>query len=64
MIMLDRRALEELKARIADRYNASELADLLNIAVEDLIEIYIDKILRSSYLLEEVGYEAEEIDPE
>ncbi len=60
--MLDRRALDELKARIADRYTAAELVDLLGVPVEDIIEEYINRILRSELLLEEVGYENEEVE--
>lgn len=58
--MLNRQALDELKARLADRFTAAELADLLDISVEDLIEEYIDRILRSPEVLEVVGYEQEE----
>ncbi len=60
--MLDRRALDELKARIADRYTAAELVDLLDVPVEDIIEEYINRILASELLLEEVGYSDEDID--
>lgn len=60
--MLDRRALDELKARIADRYTAAELVDLLDVSVEDIIEEYINRILRSELLLEEVGYLDEDIE--
>ncbi len=35
----------EIKARLADRYTAAELCDLLDIDVEDIIDIYWDKIL-------------------
>ena len=54
--MLDRRALDELKARIADRFTAAELVDMLDVHVESIIEEYIEKILASELLLEEVGY--------
>ena len=60
--MLDRRALDELKARIADRFTAMELVDLLDVAVEDIIEEYINNILASELLLEECGYQDEDID--
>lgn len=60
--MLDRRALDELKARIADRYTAAELVDLLDVSVENIIEEYINRILASELLMEEVGYTTEDID--
>lgn len=60
--MLDRQALDELKARLADRYTAMELVDLLAIPVEAIIEEYIENILASELLLEEVGYTDEDID--
>ena len=54
---MDNQALiTELKARLADRYTAAELVELLDCAVEDIIEIYEERILRSHMLLEEVGY--------
>lgn len=58
--MLNRQDLDELKARLADRFTAAELVDLLDVSVEDIIEEYISRILRYSELLEEVGYEAQE----
>ena len=60
--MLDRRALDELKARIADRYTAAELVDLLGVSVEDIIEEYISLILENSELLEEAGFQEEDAD--
>lgn len=58
--MLDRQALDELKARIADRYTAAELVDLLDVSVEDILEEYIHLVLRKAELLEEVGYNEED----
>ena len=60
--MLNRQALEELKARIADRYTAAELVDLLGVSVEDIIEEYISLILENSELLEEAGFQEEDAD--
>lgn len=58
--MFDRQVLDELKARLADRYTAAELVDLLDIAVEDIIEEYLSVILANAELLEEVGMQVEE----
>lgn len=60
--MFDRQVLDELKARLADRYTAAELVDLLDVSVEEIIEEYISRILDSPDLLEEVGYTEEEME--
>ena len=53
-MMIDDRLVQEFKDRLADRYTASEIAELLDIPVEDLIETYWDKF--PLWILEEVGY--------
>ena len=58
--MLDREMIEELMARLADRYTASELVDLLDISVEDIIEEYIHLILKRPELIDEAGFQHEE----
>lgn len=59
MMSQDRQLLEEYKARLADRYTSAELSDLLDIPVEDIIEMYWDRILDAG-LLKEVGMPEEE----
>lgn len=57
MIMsLDTELIEEFKNRLADRYTAVELVELMEISVEDIIEKYIEYILQfHQELVEEVG---------
>lgn len=55
-MMVDAKLTQEFKDRLADRYTSSELVDLLGVPVEDIIEIYFDKIVESTLLLEEVGF--------
>ena len=43
--MVDLEMVEEFKARIADRYTAAELCELLEIPVEDIIETYIELLI-------------------
>lgn len=48
--------ISEVMARAADRYTSAELVDLLDIPVDELIDIYVDRILESAVILEELGY--------
>lgn len=52
--MIDTELVQEFKDRIAERYTAAELVDLLDVPVEDIIEEYWSKIFNSG-ILEEVG---------
>lgn len=58
--MVDAKLTQEFKDRLADRYTASELVDLLGVPVEDIINEYWDRILESRLLLEEVGLPEED----
>lgn len=53
--MIDDTWVQEVKDRLADRYTAAEIADVLELPVEDLIEAFWDRIMNSRLLLEEVG---------
>lgn len=53
--MIDPDLIEEAKLRLADRYTAAELADLLDVPVHDIIEEYWWKVLRNPWILEEIG---------
>jgi len=56
MDMIDNDLTREYKDRLADRYTAMELVEILDVAVEDIIEEYWELILRSHpLLLQEVG---------
>ena len=57
---LDLGLLEEFKARLADRYTAAELVEMVDISDEEIIEEYWSRILNArSLLLEEVGLSVE-----
>lgn len=53
--MLDTERVQEIKDRLADRYTASELAELLDIPVEEIIEEFWSRVLSRPEILEEVG---------
>ena len=53
--MIDEDRVQEIKDRLADRYTAAEIADLLDLPVEDLIETFWEQIIKSALLMEEVG---------
>ena len=53
--MIDEDRVQEIKDRLADRYTAAEIADLLDLPVEDLIETFWEQIIKSVLLMEEVG---------
>lgn len=53
-MMEDMDRIQEIKDRLADKFTASELCDLLDIPVEDLIEEYWDRILSRPSVLQEV----------
>ena len=53
--MIDEDRVQEIKDRLADRYTAAEIADLLDLPVEDLIETFWEQIIKSAVLMEEVG---------
>lgn len=44
--------IQEIKDRLADKFTAAELADLLDIPVEDIIAEYWDKIIDHPELAE------------
>lgn len=48
----DREIEEELKRRVADKYTAMELVELLDIPVEEILELYWDRI--PDFILEEL----------
>jgi hypothetical protein len=43
--MIDEDIFQEFKLRLADRYTAEELCELLNLDVWDIIEAFSEKIL-------------------
>lgn len=51
---MDLELLEELRLRLAERFTAAELIELLDPEVEDIIEMYLDAILARPDILEEV----------
>lgn len=53
--MIDENQIDDVKARIADRYTSAELIDLLDVNVEALIEEYWHLVIQSTVILEEVG---------
>ena len=53
--MIDIDLIQEYKMRLADRYTAAELAELLDVPVQDIIEEYWWKIARNPWILEEIG---------
>lgn len=42
---------QETKDRLADKYTAAELVDLLDIPVQDIIEEYWEKILENEWII-------------
>jgi len=52
--------LQDIKDRFADRYTASELCELLEVPVEDIIEEYWEIILEKAELFEDLLGEVEE----
>lgn len=63
--MLDEELVNEYKARLADRYTAAELCELLDLDVNDIIETYWDYLLMfHPYILEEVGLNTDDIELE
>lgn len=42
---IDEEVLEEFKAALADKYEAAELVELLNLSVWDIIEMFPEKIM-------------------
>lgn len=48
--MRDRELEQEAKARVADHYTAAELADILDIPVEDIVEEYWERILENEVI--------------
>lgn len=53
---LNKDFVREVMARCSDRYTSSELVDLLDIPVEELVDLFVDRILESTVILEELGY--------
>lgn len=53
--MVDEDRVQEIKDRLADRFTAAELCDLLSVPVEDIIEEYWPKLTKRPDILEEVG---------
>lgn len=45
MMSIDRDALEEYKAALADRYTGPELAELLNLDVWAILEAFEDEVI-------------------
>jgi hypothetical protein len=45
MTMLDRERLEELKARLKDKYTAVELCELLGLTEDDLLEQFEEQVM-------------------
>ncbi len=51
MAMIDEAQVQEIKDRLAERYTAAELCDLLDVPVEDIIEEYWVRIVLTSKTL-------------
>lgn len=49
MTMLDREKLEQLKARLKDRYTAVELCELLGLTEDDLLEMFEDAVMERDW---------------
>ena len=62
MVMVDEGRVQEIKDRLADRYTAAELCDLLDIPVEDIVEEYWAKIMLNAKELFEQEFELEDDD--
>lgn len=60
--MIDSDLIQELKDRLADKYTAAELCDLLNVPVEDIIEEYFHLILKNKHDLFEEEFKGMVID--
>lgn len=59
--MVDPELVQAAKDRLADRYTASELCELLEVPVEDIVEEYWDTILEKGELFkQELGVEDDE----
>lgn len=60
-MMVDHRLIEEVKARLAERYTAAELVDLLGLKTEDIIEEWWEYLLEyQPWILEEVGIDEDQ----
>jgi hypothetical protein len=44
MMSTDWEMIQEVKRQIADKYTAAELCEILQVDIEDIIEIYWDRI--------------------
>ena len=51
----DPELVQEAKDRLADRYTSSELCELLEVPVEDIIETYWEQLLDKAELFEELN---------
>lgn len=58
--MVDDERVQELKDRLADRYTAAEICDLINVSVEDIIEEHWEQILSLGSLFPEIGLDQDE----
>lgn len=56
MVVLNQELVEEYKARLADRFTAAELVELMDLPTEDIIESWWEYILEyHGHILKEVG---------
>jgi hypothetical protein len=61
MMSTDLDYIEEVKARIIDRYTASELVELLELETDDIIEVWWEYLLQfHPNILEEVGVDTQD----
>lgn len=53
-MMLDADLIAILRARLADKFTAYELVEMLDIPVEDIIEMYLDQIMDNKEIMNAV----------
>lgn len=58
----DLELIEQFRLRLVDRYTATELVDLLDITIEEILEAFEEKWRENAFLQEEVGINLEEDD--
>lgn len=58
----DLELIEQFRLRLVDRYTATELVDLLDITIEEILEAFEEKWQENAFLQEEVGINLNEDD--
>lgn len=43
--MIDEEQLADLRAALCDRYTAEELTEILNLSVEDIFDMFVEKCM-------------------